>query len=450
MNYKRFLYRNYCFYSRVSVWRRGRFSVAGTVVIIALFTSAGVGLDTTGSTAYQIFTLLSALLTVSFCSALFFRSQFKVLRTLPQFTTVDETLSYQIEVGNLTSKQQLNLFIQEETNDLLPSFEEFINTPEPGEEKRNAWDRKVMFHRFIALVRKNRKADFKECAVPTIAPKSRVPVKIEMKPQRRGPLHLKNVIIKRPDPFGLIHAFIKIPLPQNLIILPKRYQLPHFHMPGLRKHHSGGIAQASSVGNADEFLSLREYRPGDPMRQIHWKSLAKTGDLIIKENEDEFFIRHALILDTFGCAAYSDLFEEAVSLAASFACTVLEQESLLDLMFVEDKAYRFSSGRNIDHTGKMLEILACVSLCIDKPFSSILPMVITHAPLLSGSICILLKWDEERKALVQNLRARNLPVLVLLISDPKRREATDFLEPTPSDKVFQLDVGQIEEGLSHL
>ena len=44
---------------------------------------------------------------------------------------------------------------------------------------------------------------------------------------------------------------------------------------------------------------MRDYRPGDPLRRIHWKSWAKTGRPVVKEYQDEFFVRHGLILDTF-------------------------------------------------------------------------------------------------------------------------------------------------------
>ena len=47
-----------------------------------------------------------------------------------------------------------------------------------------------------------------------------------------------------------------------------------------------------------------------------------------------FSCGHALVLDTFTDEPHSEIFEEAVSVAASFACTVLTQESLLDLLFV--------------------------------------------------------------------------------------------------------------------
>ncbi len=187
------------------------------------------------------------------------------------------------------------------------------------------------------------------------------------------------------------------------------------------------------------------------MRQIHWKSWAKVGELIIKEYQDEFYVRHALILDTFLDTAYSDIFEEAVSVAASFACSVQSQESLLDLMFVGDQAYCFSSGRGMSHLDKMLEILACVGICRDKPFSSLNPPVFNHADLLSGAVCILLSWDKERKAFIQKLRAFDLPLLVVVITDDN---ILDQLDPGPMkdspDRFFQLKVGHIEEGLSTL
>jgi len=86
-----------------------------------------------------------------------------------------------------------------------------------------------------------------------------------------------------------------------------------------------GVALASNVGQSEEFVSLRDYRRGDPLRHIHWRSWAKAGKPVVKEFEDEFFVRHALVLDTFIDDPHSELFEEAVSVAASFASTVLTQ-----------------------------------------------------------------------------------------------------------------------------
>jgi len=190
---------------------------------------------------------------------------------------------------------------------------------------------------------------------------------------------------------------VRYPLKQSILVLPKRYPLPQILLPGSRKYQRGGISLASSVGNSQEFVSTREYRPGDPVRQIHWKSWAKLGKPVIKEFQDEFFERHGLILDTFIEKSNYPLFEEAVSVAASFASQVQTQESIMDLMFIGSKAYCFSAGRGLAQTEKVLEILASVQQCTEKAFSSLTELVIGHVEALTGCICIFVQWNKERK-----------------------------------------------------
>jgi uncharacterized protein (DUF58 family) len=179
--------------------------------------------------------------------------------------------------------------------------------------------------------------------------------------------------------------------------------------------------------------------------------LAKIGKPVVKEYQDEFFVRHALILDTFQKTPYSEIFEEAVSIAASFACSIQTQESLLDLMFVGAQTYCFTSGRGLAHVDKMLEILASVQPCKDRPFSTLPPLVMERASLLSGCICVLLSWDEERKSLIGMLKALGIPVLVLVVTDDK---VSQPLGPGPMEtdpgSLHMLQVGKIEEGLARL
>ena len=108
---------------------------------------------------------------------------------------------------------------------------------------------------------------------------------------------------------------------------------------------------------------------------------------IVKEYQEEYFVRHALILDTFQETPAGRVFEEAVSVAASFAATVHTQDTLLDLMFVGPEAYCFTSGRGLGQTDRMLEILASVRVCRDKSFDSLRPLVLERAAILSSCIC---------------------------------------------------------------
>src|SRR5439155_931630 len=102
-------------------------------------------------------------------------------------------------------------------------------------------------------------------AVPTVPSRTTVEVRVTATPRRRGRARFLGVSVARPDPLGLVRALRQHDLPDALVILPKRYPLPPLQLPGTRRYQPGGITLASSVGDSEEFLSLREYRPGDPL-----------------------------------------------------------------------------------------------------------------------------------------------------------------------------------------
>jgi uncharacterized protein (DUF58 family) len=188
-------------------------------------------------------------------------------------------------------------------------------------------------------------------------------------------------------------------------------------------------------------MSLRDYRPGDPLQRIHWKSYARSGKPVVKEYQDEFFERHALVLDTF--TDRSDVvFEEAVSLSASFACTLDTQESLLDLMFVGSESYCYTAGRGQMQPGSLVEILAGVRISGGGTFRRLHDAVLARRAALSGCILILLAWDEARQDLVRALQQSGVPLIVLLVSEQEIEAAPAWLRV--------LAPGKIEEGLARL
>ena len=448
---KRLLYFSFRFFSKRKSRYARRFTGPGLLVLAALVASAVVGLDTNQTLAYQIFPFLLFLFVGTMTWGIIFRAQFAAERKLPRFGTVGENLHYSVIVENRTGKRQTGLYILEDLENFLPTFDEFLQVPEPDQRDRNPVDRAIGYHRWLWLLSRKQGARFGEQSVPPLPPQGKGEVPVRIIPSRRGHLRFAGLTIACPDPLGLFKAFHRISAPQSVLILPRRYPLPSIRLPGTRRYQPGGVALASSVGDSQEFLSLRDYRPGDPLRRIHWRSWAKTGRPVVKEYQDEFFVRHALILDTFQEKAYDERFEEAVSVAASFVSTMETQESLLDLMFVGTEAYCFTSGRGLAHTDRMLEILASVKACTDKAFSVLPPLVLERADLLSGCICILLSWDEKRQELARLLRALGIPLLVLVITDHRTPRP---LDPGPmkgsSRNLVELQVGKIEQGLARL
>jgi uncharacterized protein (DUF58 family) len=434
---------SYRAYRRSSSFRyrfERRFTRAGTLVIASTIFAAGLGVDLDQSLAYQLFSFLFVLLGISVLSAMTFRGRFGVGRSLPRFASVGQKLTYAVHIENGTSAKQGGLTLLENLADARMNFAEFAALSRPP------YSRSFRRVRFPS----GKRAVVKPCSIPAIGPHATATVQMELMPLRRGPLRLIGATVARTDPFGLVRAFVNVPAPDTVVVLPRRYPLPPLALPGTLKYQQGGVALASSVGESEEFVSLREYRRGDPMRHIHWKSWARTGKPIIKEFQEEFFVRHALILDTFAAPHQRELFEEAVSVAASFACTIQTQESLLDLMFVGPQAFCFTAGRGVAHTEQILEVLAAVDLCPDKPFSKLEALVLQHITGVSGCLCIFLAWDEARQNLVQALRAFGLPLWVLVLAKPNDRPLD--LGPMASDPLnfHTLELGEIAEGLQRL
>ena len=417
--------------SGVTFWAERRFTAAGALLVTCAVVAGAIGVDTTQSVAYQAFALLACLLAVAALTLPFLRARVKVERELPRTATAGDPFTYRVRVTNAGSGVLDGLSLVEDRADPRPSHEaynEAISWP-----TYRAWKR---------LVNASRLATAREHAVPALGPGAAAEVEVRAEALRRGVVHSHGVTVGRTDPLGLVKSLARIPQRSNFIVLPRRYALPPLNLPGSRRYQPGGVTLASSVGDSEEFVGLRDYRPGDPLQRIHWKSFARMARPIVKEHQDEYFERHALVLDTFAAAGDAAAFEEAVSIAASFVYTIDTRECLLDLMFVGAQAYTHTAGRGQMQMSNLLEVLAGVQPCRDKPFSTLADAVTAQRRSLTGCICVLLGWDEERAELVRRLRSQGIAARVVTVS---RTPVAD-----PPEWLLVVAPGRVQEGLARL
>ena len=406
-----------------------RFTPAGMLVGAAVIATATIGIDTNLTVAYRIFGFTAALILLGGIGVWLQRGRYTIVRHLPRVATVGEPISYRVTVGSLASASLDGLALIDDLADPRPSLAEF-----------RAFVRFPTYRAWRRLVAERRACQIPELGLPTLAPRATVEVTLRGAALRRGNQHFQGMTVARADTLGLMRGLSSVQSPANLLVLPRRYTLPPIALPGSRRYQPGGVALASSIGDSEEFVGLRDYRPGDPLQRIHWKSYARAGEPVVREYQDEYFERHALILDTFALDAVTGsqqaaAFEEAVSIAASFACTIDTQECLLDLMFVGSQPYLYTAGRGQMSTGGLLEVLASVQLCAGQPFRSLQDAVIARRGLLTGSICILLAWDDARREFVRMLRGLGVPVLALLVTAENVDERAPWLRVIRPDKV---------------
>lgn len=442
----RILYLFYRSFTWVRWWSARRFTPAGLWLAGFLAVAGLMGPDTDNNVTYQAFTLLLALLVVAVFYSLFFQGRFSAQRQLPRFGSVGSPLRYRVTVKNLTGKPQPGLVLLEGLSEIQSSFSQWHAEQLSLEQPLRSF-RLSQRHRLRPFL----VASSKEAELPPIPAGEEVEATVEVTPYRRGVLRFNRVTLGRADPLGLFRAFVHLSLPQTTLVLPRRYPLPPLALPGTLKYQQGGVALAASVGQSEEFVALRDYRHGDPFRHIHWRTWARVGKPVVKEFEDEFFVRHALVLDTFTGRPQSEVFEEAVSVAASFAASVQTQESLLDLLFVGPQSFCFTVGRGLGQTDQMLEILAAVRTCANRPFDDLEHLVLNHIQAVSGCVCVLLNWDEPRREFVRKIRALGVPTLVLVVARPGEGRDWDAGPMQDDPAHFHvLETNQIEAGLAKL
>ena len=354
---------------------------------------------------YQLFSLSFGIILVGIPWAMSRQANVEARRDLPRFGTAGEPLRYHVNVRNMGHRKLAHAWIADTPPDPRPSVEDFTTLREPGEEERNVFDKKFAYFRWEWLLAGNRlfsggisREDL--CLKQGQAAR----VTVEMTPLRRGIIRLDDLRVLLPDPFGLYQRCRKVKAAHStLTILPRRYPLPPIELPGGAAFKISGEANTNAIGNSGEFVGLRDYRPGDPLRQIHWKSWAKTGRPIVKELEDTFYPRYGLIVDTLSCDRTDQQFEEVISVAASFAASLDSSESLLDLMFIKNEAHMVTAGRGVERAEKLLEVLAGVSPERHENFQALTRLVLSHRDDLTSCLVIFNSWDESRANFLKSL-----------------------------------------------
>jgi len=319
---------------------------AGWVVFALAVASAAFGFNTTETLIYQVFSFATALLLVAGLASLYLPLRVALERSLPQLATAGVGFDYAVVVKNRGKRPVTALELQEVLGTGRPDAAQFAAYKVREDRSRNLFDRLVGYPRWISFMRLRLGARPPEATIASLAPSQSATLTFTCVPLRRGVLRFEGFSLGRAEPLGLMRALRRVSLSESLLVMPRTYPAATLQLPGTRRLQPGGVAFAGRVGDAEEFVSLRDYRSGDTPRRIHWKAWARSGRLVVKEYQDEFFVRHALLLDTFP-SGDTAAFETAVSLAASLVAMPRSNESLLDLMFVEKRAYTLTRGRGL-------------------------------------------------------------------------------------------------------
>jgi uncharacterized protein (DUF58 family) len=155
-------------------------------------------------------------------------------------------------------------------------------------------------------------------ALADVPPGGRRDVTYRISARGRGRFPIGPLAVWVGDPFDLIRHRIEFPDRHDLIVYPEVEDLGAMPLAA----PTGGAGESSTrqlFRAGDEFYTMRQYETGDDLRRIHWPSVARTGKLMIRQDEAVRRAQASILLDTRASALgdHSDAFERAVSTAAS-------------------------------------------------------------------------------------------------------------------------------------
>ncbi|WP_254677977.1 DUF58 domain-containing protein [Agrococcus sp. SGAir0287] len=138
----------------------------------------------------------------------------------------------------------------------------------------------------------------------------------------RGVHRLGPVRARRRDPLGAWLATTRLDDVGELVVGPRVTPLPASAVLG-----HGIDAATSRIGQGDLVDQLvRDYRPGDPVRRIHWRQTARHGDLMVRQEQPPATPRVLIVLDTLAAGwRDEDEFDEGVRAFASLCLAVASQ-----------------------------------------------------------------------------------------------------------------------------
>ena len=120
----------------------------------------------------------------------------------------------------------------------------------------------------------------------------------------RGRYRVGPLRIRLGDPFRMIELTRSFSTTTEFLVTPRIDRLPALDPP--RSDDLGGTSGSHSIGsNGADDASTREYRVGDDLRKIHWRSTARTGQMMVRQAERPWRAHSTVLLDVRSVAHWS-------------------------------------------------------------------------------------------------------------------------------------------------
>ena len=190
-------------------------------------------------------------------------------------------------------------------------------------------------------------------------------VSYQVRSDVRGHFEIGPMSVRVTDPFGLVELGRTFRTTVPLTVTPRTVALPQIPLGGAWTGSGDNRPRAFATGSAED-VTVREYRQGDDLRRVHWRSSARVGELMVRREEQPWQSRATLFLDNRASShrgqGIASSLESAVSAAASIAVHLSHRGFAVRLVTAtgEDPSSSWHVRSADLNTGPLLEALAVV------------------------------------------------------------------------------------------
>jgi len=236
-----------------------------------------------------------------------------------------------------------------------------------------------------------------------------------------GPTHLQSG-----DLFGLFQSESTSPQLDWLIIYPQVRPLEMLDLPP--KEPFGDVrARQRIFEDPSRAIGVRDYRPSDALKTIHWKATARRQQLQVKVYEPTTSHQLVIFLNMVTLprpwqGTIPELLERCVSVAASVASFASEKRLQVGLLAngcwpQSDQPLKVLPGRSPDQLTLILEALAAVSALPTISLEDLLTREAPGLPWGATLVIVTALASEELLAALGRLQAAGRRVVLIRLDD---------------------------------
>lgn len=259
-------------------------------------------------------------------------------------------------------------------------------------------------------------------------------VEYAVRAHARGAHRLGPLGVRVQDPFGLTMRHASLSTHDELLVLPRIVGLSDGRALGRGLGAEGSVPHRIALHGEDD-QSVREYRDGDDLRRIHWPATARTGELMVRQEDRPAKRRAVVLLDTraraHGGKGPASSLEWAVTLAASTMTHLLDLGFAVHLLTPD--AGQESGVREDSHLDTALETLARTTFSDETGINSLLHAA--SAATAQGGLVVALVGavDDDAARALSSLRQPGGPGLAFVV------DAAAFGASTPGESPDGFD-----------